>query len=294
MTTVTCCDNYEVNEYLKMISKYKHLSNEEELALGKQIKLGSEDAKMMIVQSNLKNVVIIAKKIVHKTNVPMMDLIQEGNLGLMVAVEKFNWDYGTKFITYATWWIRQAIFKAISEQSNSMKIPVYVQETLSKFSKVKTELEQQYGCCVQNSEVAKAMNISETKIDEYLNAFNKAVSIDAEFDMADGKSAKIAEILEKLAILSLDYPDDLYECIYYILTVPPPAALLPIEIKLMKLNKKQIIFVFGRDDFMDKIGAYRLNKYNPDLYKVFTLRYGSHSFALENPKDLCLIINDFF
>ena len=139
MTTVTCCDNYEVNEYLKMISKYKHLSNEEELALGKQIKLGSEDAKMMIVQSNLKNVVIIAKKIVHKSNVPMMDLIQEGNLGLMVAVEKFNWDYGTKFITYATWWIRQAIFKAISEQSNSMKIPVYVQETLSKFSKVKTE-----------------------------------------------------------------------------------------------------------------------------------------------------------
>ena len=105
---------------------------------------------------------------------------------------------------------------------------------------------------------------------------------------------KISEILEKLAILSLDYPDDLYECIYYILTVPPPAALLPIEIKLMKLNKKQIIFVFGSDDFMDKIGSYRLNKYNPDLYKVFTLRYGSHSFALENPKDLCLIINDFF
>ena len=105
---------------------------------------------------------------------------------------------------------------------------------------------------------------------------------------------KIAKILEKLAILSLDYPDDLYECIYYILTVPPPAALLPIEIKLMKLNKKQIIFVFGKDDFMDKIDSYRLNKYNPDLYKVFTLRYGSHSFALENPKDLCLIINDFF
>ena len=196
MTTTACCDSYEVNEYLKMISKYRHLSNNEEIELGKQIKLGSEEAKMKIVQSNLKNVVMIAKKIVHKSNVPMMDLIQEGNLGLMVAVEKFNWDYGTKFITYATWWIRQAIFKAISEQSNSMKVPVYVQETLSKFSKVKNELEQQYGCAVQNSEVAKAMNISETKIDEYLNAFNKAVSIDAEFDMADGKAAKIAEILE--------------------------------------------------------------------------------------------------
>ena len=197
MTFGFCCgDNYELNEYQKMISKYQVLTTEEEIELGKQIKNGSEVAKMKIVQSNLKIVVAIAKKIVHKTNVPMMDLIQEGNLGLMVAVEKFNWDYGTKFITYASWWIRQAIFKAISEQSNSMKIPVYVQETLSKFSKVKSELEQQYGCTVKNSEVAKAMNISEEKIDEYLNAFNKAVSIDAEIDMADGKSAKIAEILE--------------------------------------------------------------------------------------------------
>ena len=195
-TALYCGDSSEVSEYQKMISKYKTLSTEEEIALGKQIKLGSEEAKMKIVQANLRTVVLIAKKIVHKSNVPMMDLIQEGNLGLMVAVEKFNWDYGTKFVTYASWWIRQAIFKAISEQSNSMKVPVYVQETLSKFSKVKTELEQQYGCTVKNSEVAKAMNISETKIDEYLNAFNKAISIDAEFEAADGKAARIAEILE--------------------------------------------------------------------------------------------------
>lgn len=197
MTMAFCCgDSYDVNEYSKMVSKYKALSAEEEIELGKQIKNGSALAKKKIVQANLRMVVAIAKKIVHKTNIPMMDLIQEGNLGLMVAVEKFNWDYGTKFMTYASWWIRQAIFKALSEQSNSMKIPVYVQETLSKFSKVKADLEQQYGCGVQNSEVAKAMNISETKIDEYLNAFNKSVSIDAEIDSADGKSAKIAEILE--------------------------------------------------------------------------------------------------
>ncbi len=196
--TINFCyeDNYEINEYLKMISKYQILSAEEETELGRQILNGSQTAKMKIVQANLKNVVTIARKIVHKTNIPMMDLIQEGNLGLMVAVEKFNWNYGTKFITYASWWIRQAIFKAISEQSTSMKIPVYVQETLSKFSKVKSELEQQYGCAVKNSEVAKAMNISESKIDEYLSAFNKSVSIDAELEMADGGAAKIAEILE--------------------------------------------------------------------------------------------------
>ena len=196
--TISFClnDNYEISEYCKMISKYSVLTTEEELELGRQIKNGSKSAKMRIVRSNLKNVVAIARKIVHKTNIPMMDLIQEGNLGLMIAVEKFDWNYGTKFITYASWWIRQAIFKAISEQSASMKIPVYVQETLSKFSKVKSELEQQYGCAVKNSEVAKAMNISENKIDEYLNAFNKSISIDAELDMNDGRAAKIAEILE--------------------------------------------------------------------------------------------------
>ena len=76
--------------------------------------------------------------------------------------------------------------------------------------------------------------------------------------------------------------------------MPPPVVLLPIEIKLMQLNKKQIIIVFGKDDFMEKIGAYRLSKYDPEKYKVFTLKYGGHSFALENPKELCLIINDFF
>lgn len=189
-------DNSELREYCKMIAKYPTLSHEEEIELGKQIKSGSKTAKMRVVQSNLKTVVSIARKTIHKTSIPMMDLIQEGNLGLMVAIEKFNWDYGTKFITYASWWIRQAMFKALSEQSNSMKIPVYVQETLSKFSKVKSELEQQYGCSVNNSEVAKAMNITEEKIDEYLNAFNKSVSIDAEFELKDGHAARIAEILE--------------------------------------------------------------------------------------------------
>ena len=197
MTMTFCCsDSYDLNEYCKMISKYPTLTSEEESELGKQIKKGSAEAKMKIVQANLKMVVTIARKTIHKSDLPIMDLIQEGNLGLMVAVEKFNWDYGTRFITYASWWIKQAMFKALSEQSNSMKIPVYVQETLSKFSKVKSELEQKYGCAVKNSDVAQAMNISETKIDEYLSAFNKAVSIDAEMDMADGGVAKIAEILE--------------------------------------------------------------------------------------------------
>ena len=158
----------------------------------------------------------------------------------------------------------------------------------SLFWPCKLRAQNLYRCCCFQNIVKRAYGKYLFKIDEDEIKKNK----DGTKFIVDEK--KISEILEKLAILSLDYPDDLYECIYYILTVPPPAALLPIEIKLMKSNKKQIIFVFGKDDFMDKVGSYRLNKYNPDLYKVFTLRYGGHSFALENPKELCLIINDFF
>ena len=172
-----------LTNYLRRISKKVSLSQAEEIELAKKAQEGDFEAKKKLVEANLKLVVTVAKKAIHVAKIPMVDLIQEGNLGLMVAVEKFDWDYGTKFITYASWWIRQAMFKALSEQSTSVKIPVYVQETLSKFSKVKSELEQKYGCAVKNSEVAKAMNITEEKIDEYLSAFNKSVSIDAEMEM---------------------------------------------------------------------------------------------------------------
>ena len=93
---------------------------------------------------------------------------------------------------------------------------------------------------------------------------------------------------------SLDYPRDLYKCIYYIFAPPPPAAIYPIEQKLRDFNKIQIIICFGEYDWMDKIGSYRLNKFNPDRYKVFTISKGEHSFAIQNPKELCSIIEQYF
>ena len=130
------------------------------------------------------------------SNLPMVDLIQEGNLGLMIAVEKFNWKLGYKFATYASWWIKQSMFKAISEQSHCMRIPVYIQETLSKFSKVKSEMERQYNCQVKTDDVAKKMNISLDKINSYLSAYNKPVSIEGGFESNDGSDLLIADILE--------------------------------------------------------------------------------------------------
>ena len=105
---------------------------------------------------------------------------------------------------------------------------------------------------------------------------------------------KVSELLSKLVIMSLDYPDDLDECAFYLFSIPPPAAYLPIEQRLMSVNKIEIIFVYGKTDWMDKISAYRLNRFDHKKYKVFTTKYGGHSFALENPKELSFIISEYF
>ena len=119
--------------YLREISNYPSLSAAEEREIAKLAKNGDKEAKKKLIQANLKLVVGIAKKTIHMSGLPMIDLIQEGNLGLMIAAEKFNYKLGYKFATYAGWWIKQSMFKAISEQSHCMKIPVYISACLSNF-----------------------------------------------------------------------------------------------------------------------------------------------------------------
>lgn len=129
------------------------------------------------------------------SGLPFVDLIQEGNLGLMVAVEKFNYKLGYKFATYAGWWIKQAMFKAISEQSHCMKIPVYIQETLSKYSKIKYRMEQISNKSVKTEDIAKKMNIAPEKIEMFLSAYTKTVSIENGIEKDNGKELNVADIL---------------------------------------------------------------------------------------------------
>ena len=185
-----------LSNYIREISDYRSLSASEEKELARNAKNGDTEAKNKLIKANLKLVVTIAKKAIHMSNLPMIDLIQEGNLGLMVAAEKFNYKLGYKFATYASWWIKQAMFKAISEQSHCMKIPVYIQETLSRFSKLKREMERENNCQVKNEEVAKRMNIPANKIDAFLNAYTKTISIESGIENNNGKEMNIADIIE--------------------------------------------------------------------------------------------------
>ena len=188
--------NSELADYIREISNYPQLSPAEEREIAKRAKEGDAEAKKQLIQANLKLVIIIAKKAIHMSKLPMVDLIQEGNLGLMIAAEKFNYKLGYKFATYASWWIKQSMFKAISEQSHCMKIPVYIQETLSKFSKIKSRLEKENNCQVKNQEVAKHMNIDPDKIETFLSAYTKTISLESGFENSDGKDMSFADIIE--------------------------------------------------------------------------------------------------
>lgn len=184
-----------LQNYLREISAYPQLSQEEETELAKRIEQGDLEAKQKLIQANLKLVITIARKAIHMSSLPIVDLIQEGNVGLMIAAEKFNYKLGYRFSTYAGWWVKQSMFKAISEQSHCMKIPVYIQETLSKFSKVKSQMEQETNDTVKTEDVAKKMNIAPDKIETFLSAYTKTISIENGMERGDGKELNVADIL---------------------------------------------------------------------------------------------------
>ncbi len=185
----------EYNAYFRKANSYPNLSAEEEKEIALRVQKGDKEAKKVLVKSNLKLVLTVARKTIHVSKLPLVDLIQEGNLGLMIAVEKFNPTLGYRFSTYATWWIKQAMFKAISEQGHCMKIPVYIQETLSKFSKVKADMEREYNTQVTTKDVAEKMNIEAEKINSYLSAYTTTVSIEGSNDGKDGSEMSVADII---------------------------------------------------------------------------------------------------
>lgn len=185
-----------VQMYLKEIGSISMITAREEKELAKRIELGDEEAKKKLTQANLRLVVSIAKKYIGRSpNLTLLDLIQEGNLGLFRAVEKFNWRKGYKFSTYATWWIRQAITRALADQSRTIRIPVHMVETISKYEKVKKRLLQNLGRPPLAEEIASEMGLEVGKIHHLVKIKQKAVSLETPVG-DDEKDSILAEFIQ--------------------------------------------------------------------------------------------------
>ena len=178
---VTLPKNASINDpvrmYLKEIGKISLLSLDEELALSKRVEEGDEEAKRLLAESNLRLVVSIAKRYVGR-NLSFLDLIQEGNIGLMKAVDKFDASKGYNFSTYATWWIRQAITRAIADQAKTIRVPVHMVETINKLKRIQRQMTLELNREPTEAELAKKMNTTEEKVREIFKISQDPLSLE--------------------------------------------------------------------------------------------------------------------
>lgn len=232
-----------VRMYLKEMGKISLLTADQEVEIASRIASGDESAREKLAEANLRLVVSIAKRYVGR-GILFLDLIQEGNLGLIKAVEKFDYTKGYKFSTYATWWIRQAITRAIADQARTIRIPVHMVETINKLSRVKRQLLQELGRDPQPDEIAAEMGVSPEKVREIMKIAQDPVSL--ETPIGEEEDSHLGDFI----------PDD---------DVPAPA-----EAATATLLKEQLMDV--------------LNTLTPREEKVLRLRFGiddGHQRTLE-------------
>ena len=233
-----------VKMYLKDIGKVPLLTSDEEIELAKRMLNGDEYAKAKLSEANLRLVVSIAKRYAGRTSMQFLDLIQEGNIGLLKAVEKFDPTKGFRFSTYATWWIRQSITRAMADQARTIRIPVHMVETIHKLTRVKRQLFQELGRDPTQEEIAKAMDVTEEKVAEIQKIAQEPISIDT--PVGEEEDSKMADFIEDDSVKS------------------------PVEVATQNLLREQLLGV--------------IETLTPREQKVIRLRYGlddSHPRTLE-------------
>ncbi len=191
-------DDDSIKYYLKQLTNISLLKHEEEIELAKKIKNGDLNAKQTLVKRNLRLVVSIAKKYVNQ-GLTFLDLVQEGNLGLIKASEKFDPERGFKFSTYATWWIRQGITRALSDKSRTIRIPVHIIETINKVKKATKDLTQLIGRKPNDEEIALLLNTDTQHVQDVLNSIQIPISTDT--PIGNNEDGELHEIIEDNSIL---------------------------------------------------------------------------------------------
>ena len=181
-----------VKMWLRKIGRIPLLTVEQEVTLARGAQAGSDECKKLLIEANLRLVVSIAKKFLGR-GLSMQDLIQEGNMGLIRAVEKFDANRGFRFSTYATWWIRQAISRAISDQGRTIRVPVHTLEAVNRLMRAANQLQQKLGRDPTSQEIADHLNISEEKVNDFLRAISDPVSL--ETPIGESEDSTLAEFL---------------------------------------------------------------------------------------------------
>ena len=245
---VEMCDNISMQDpikiYLKEISKSKLLTPSRERKLAMRAKKGDKRARDELIKCNLRLVISIAKRYTGR-GLSFLDLIQEGNIGLMKAVEKFDWKKGYKFSTYATWWVRQAITRAIADQARTIRIPVHLVETINRMNKIIREYLQEHGEYPSTEELARLLDKPIEKMDEILQATKEVISVDAQINGSEDDEAYIGDFIEDT---SADKPEEiaarmiLKEELEKVLDTlrPKEAAVLKMRYGLMDGNAKTL------------------------------------------------------
>ena len=240
-------ENEAVREYLKSIRNIPLLSEEDEYKIAIAAANGDENARQTMITSNLRLVVKVAKTYIGRSsNLSFLDLIQEGNMGLMRATEKFDAEKGFRFSTYATYWIKQAISKAIIDQSRAVRLPAHIINELNQFNKAIRDLSQQYGRTPSDKELAEYLNVSVKKISEYYTISKEPCSLDVTID-EDEDTAMIDLIADENATKFMDIDDlSIRDTIYSVLN-----TLSERERKIIELR---FGFTDGRQHTLEEVG----------------------------------------
>ena len=186
-----------VKMYLKSIGKVRLLTAAEEVYLAKKIEKGDLSAKSRLIEANLRLVVSVAKKYIGRGLV-FLELIQEGNLGLIVAVDKYDYKRGFKFSTYATWWIRQAVTRAIADKSRTIRIPVHMVENVNKYIRIQRQLLQKLGREPNSDEIAELLEVTPDRVREIRKIAQETISLDT--PIGEGEDARIGDFVEDLEV----------------------------------------------------------------------------------------------